>query len=215
MEPSYVIGLDLGQASDFSALAVLERTLRPAPEAPEHRQVYFACRLLRRFPLGTPYPAVVEQVRELTTRAPLPGSTLAVDQTGVGRAVVDLLRQAHLPVQLWPITITAGCGVTATADGLQVPKRALVSALLALLHTQRLQVAPVPERALLVQELQAFTVQITSAGHEVFTSRRPEDHDDLVLAVALAAWAGEHFQALPDPGPFGSGPRRRRRGSRV
>ena len=43
-----------------------------------------------------------------------------------------------------------------------------------------------------------FRVKVTAARHEVFQSWREGQHDDLVLAVALAAWLGE--QALPAPG---------------
>jgi hypothetical protein len=53
-----------------------------------------------------------------------------------------------------------------------------------------------PEAELLVKELQNFKVKITAAANEVFGEWREGQHDDLVLATALAAWAGE--RALPD-----------------
>jgi hypothetical protein len=199
MEPTYLIGLDLGQTNDFSALALLERTYRRTGEVPEGWQAHYACRLLRRFAWGTPYPAVVERLRTLTAAAPLRNATLVVDQTGVGRAVVDMLRQARLPVRVQPITITGGHAISDGNDGLHVPKRELVSALQVLLQNRRLQVAPVPERAVLLQELLTFKVKITATANEVFESCRERDHDDFVIAVALAAWLGEQGRPMEYP----------------
>jgi hypothetical protein len=48
----------------------------------------------------------------------------------------------------------------------------------------------------LVTELRAFKVKITAAANETFESWRERDHDDLVLAVALACWLG---QRIPVP----------------
>jgi len=72
-------------------------------------------RYLHRFALGTPYPAVVDAVRQLLQRPPLPRSYLVVDQTGVGRAVVDMLTDGlknHVTCMFVPINITAGGQVT-------------------------------------------------------------------------------------------------------
>ena len=48
----------------------------------------YAVRFLRRWPLGTRYPAIVADVVGLLACPPLPRSPLAIDQTGVGRPVV-------------------------------------------------------------------------------------------------------------------------------
>lgn len=40
-------------------------------------------------------------------------------------------------------------------------------------------------------ELEAFRVKVTASANETFGAWRERDHDDLVLATALAAWAGE------------------------
>jgi hypothetical protein len=45
----------------------------------------------------------------------------------------------------------------------------------------------------LARELQTFKIKMTAAGNETLESWRERDHDDLVLAVALAAWAGENL----------------------
>jgi hypothetical protein len=72
-----------------------------------------------------------------------------------------------------------------------------VSVLQVLLGNRRLRVAEgLAEARTLQRELEAFKVKLTAAGNEQFESWRDRDHDDLVLAVALAAWAAES-QAWP------------------
>jgi hypothetical protein len=198
----YFVGLDLGQVSDFTALAVLERPVACIEDVLARRRPSYALRHLQRFPLGTPYPAVVQGVVELLASPLLSGSTLAVDQTGVGRAVVDMLFDAlrgRVACLFYPITITAGHAVTSNESGsLHVPKKELVGTLQVLLQAHRLHVArTLPDAAVLVKELENFRVKVTAARNETFESWREGQHDDLVLAVALAAWLGE--QALPTP----------------
>jgi hypothetical protein len=200
-----LVGLDLGQARDFTALAVLTRP-RPAAGAAKARPPYDVPHLMR-FPLGTPYPDVVRQVVALLSLPAFRGSSLVVDQTGVGRAVVDILREAlqgKAGCSFVGVTITAGHAVTRGERGeLRVPKKELVGVLQALLSTQRLRVAKsLPEAAVLVKELGNFRVKITEAANETFGAWRSGQHDDLVLAVALAAWVGE--RCLGGEGPAGA-----------
>src|SRR5262249_17008400 len=148
---------------------------------------------LERFELGTPYPAIADRIVELFAEPPLAGATLVVDQTGVGRAVVDMIRQARPKATLRPITITAGHDVVADGAGWHVPKKELVSVLQVLLQSRRLQVARrLPMAGVLTKELETFRVKITASAHETFEAWREREHDDLVLSVALAAWVGEH-----------------------
>jgi hypothetical protein len=190
MPPDYFLGLDLGQTQDFTALAVLERQPLSAGAAATAK-ADFALRHLRRFPLGTPYTKIVSAVTTMRKSGPLNGATLIVDQTGVGRAVVDGFRQAVGGVV--PVTITGGHAVTVTDDGSwHVPKKELVTSLQVVLQSRRLQIARgLAEAATLVHELQQFQVKITASAHETFGVWRAGQHDDLVLAVALACWWAE------------------------
>jgi hypothetical protein len=61
-----------------------------------------------------------------------------------------------------------------------------------------------PDAATLVRELQNFQVKITVAANETFGVWRDGQHDDLVLAVALASWWGERNPPL-DSSAFGGG----------
>src|SRR4051794_18652575 len=87
----YFVGLDLGQAQDYSALAVLERPEIDLSMPRTARRPAYALRHLQRFVLGTPYPEVAAAVCELLRWPLFAECVLVVDQTGVGRPVVDML----------------------------------------------------------------------------------------------------------------------------
>ena len=179
---SFLVGLDLGQAADYTALVVIERVEQ------QKAKPHFHVRHIQRFQLGTSYPVVVERVKSIITQKPLEGKAqLVVDATGVGAPVVDLLRQAGLsPVA---IMITGGDTVSQEPLVLRVPKRDLVSTLQILLQEGRLKVAEsLPEASILVKELLTFQVKITASAHDVYGSWREGSHDDVVLAICLAAW---------------------------
>lgn len=202
----YLIGVDLGQAHDYTAICVLQRdTRRNTDRQPATSESVYQVRHLERLKLGTPYPQQVERVAQVLERVkhqqdfehtwprPKPGTPrLIVDQTGVGRPVVDMLRQAGMR-GLYAVTITAGDTPSRDGQDYRVPKRELVSVLQVLLQTDRLAVAAaLPEAATLTKEMLAFKVTISNTGHDSYGNDwRENDHDDLVLAVALAAWAGE------------------------
>jgi hypothetical protein len=189
----YFLGLDLGQVNDFTALAVVELPAATPQQSATQEPIYYL-RHLQRFPLGTPYPAIVGAVAKVVATPPLHGScTVVVDQTGVGRPFVDMLRSIPALGLIVPVTITGGHSATEAPDGSKhVPKKELVTCLQLLLQRRRLKVASaLPEAALLVQELSNFRVKITAAAHEAFGVWRDGEHDDLVLAAALAGWEAE------------------------
>lgn len=192
----FVIGLDLGQQHDPTALAGVEQTRDKGGVA------HYAARLLKRWHLGTPYPVIVDEVAELVKVPQLAGSLLAVDQTGVGRPVVDMFRVKGLA--LCPVTITAGQGWSRDPRDWKVAKKELVSVVQVLLQSRRLTIAEaLPDCKLLQKELLNFKVKITAAANEVFGSWREGTNDDLVLALAIACFIGEHtflggWDATPD-----------------
>ena len=152
----WLVGLDLGQASDFTAIAAMEVT-RPRGESNQ-----YAVRHLDRVTLGTSYPEIVRIVKDMLAQPALHDAILCVDQTGVGRPVVDMLRQAGLKATLRAITITGGHQVTRdTPDhSYHVPKKELVSALQILFQSQRIRISKaIPDCVALVKELQNFVKQ--------------------------------------------------------
>jgi hypothetical protein len=194
--PCCVAGLDLGKLSDFSALAFLEWTLPPRP-GPLWRADY-AVTTLKRWPLGTAYLDIVGQlVRFFETLPPLSWPLLVLDATGVGGAVVEAavrqMRDERSRGGWAAVTITAGDVITPRGGARwNVSKRQLVSHLQVVLGGRRLHVSPqLPEARVLLRELETFQVKISASGNEQFESWRERDHDDLVLAAALAVWAAE------------------------
>ena len=185
-EPAWVVSLDLGQQKDYTALSVIERTERDAQKA------LFKVKYLKRYPLGTPYTAVVTDVTAMLGHETLAGyrTSLVIDLTGVGLPVWDMFQAAGLSQAVYGITITGGIEVAKPAPGrYNVPKRDLVGIVQVLLQSRRLKVAEgLQEAATLVRELQNFQVKITESAHDTYGAWREGTHDDLVLSVAMGCW---------------------------
>jgi hypothetical protein len=200
-----VVGLDLGQAQDYTAWAVVERVdCDPEPAAYHVRHIDRTRAAI--------YPAVVEHSRELVTtlrrNEPRPDVDLVVDYTGVGRPVADLLAAANLDAGLRLMTITGGEAVLRGDRGeWRVPKRELAAVIQVLLQTGRLRIgADLPLARTLTEELINFRVKISLAGHDSYGAGaewREDNHDDLVLALALACWWGERHPPLVLVAPVG------------
>jgi hypothetical protein len=185
-KPRFFVGLDLGQASDYSAMTVLRREMegdKPHCSVPD----------LKRWPLHTAYPAIVDEVAGRIARSP-EHTRLIIDGTGCGRPVVDLFR-AH-PIlkargdKIIAVSITGGDHELYTDGYHRIPKRNLVGAAQVLLQAELLKIEKdLPLTQTLVTELTNFKVKISTTAHDSYEAWRDGDHDDLVLSVALATWA--------------------------
>jgi hypothetical protein len=186
----FYVGLDLGQKRDHSAIAVVERMeLQRAYQGPVFRAMMV--RHVERVPLGTPYPAVVEGVRRLTAMNGMAGQcSVVVDATGVGAPVVDLLKRARLGGGLIPVTITGGEREHESGGVCSVPKRDLIAGVEVLLDKGQLRIARgLRDAGSLVREL--MDVRMTTRSGSVrlrFGADGCGEHDDLVIALALACW---------------------------
>ena len=190
----FIVGLDLGQSQDYTALVVLQR-LAGATRAEAH----YHLRHLERAPLGTLYTTIVQRVQELLATPPLHArrTPLVIDRTGVGSAVTDMFTAAGL--RPYAVTITGGDSVVRESQyHVRVPKRELVGLLVALFQSGRLKVARDLELApALLDELLNFRVKVNlQTAHDSYEAWRESAHDDLVLATALACW---HAQNAPAP----------------
>ena len=106
-KPSYILGLDLGQISDFTALVILERRRLPETEDDPRTLVsHYGVRHIRRWQLKTPYTIIVDEVVELVAAPALEYPKLAVDITGVGRPILDMLKAAKPQAHVRPVGIT-------------------------------------------------------------------------------------------------------------
>jgi hypothetical protein len=207
----FIVGVDLGQSTDPTAIAVLHWRCRPLETWTHdnflHRQdvqEHIDVRHLERLPLGMAYPAVVQHVANLLIRPPLcgdddfPAAELVIDETGVGRAVGDIFEAAGMRPKR--VTITAGTEAT-SGHGLNryhVAKTILISQLDAALHIGRLRFASaLADAAAMAEELKDFRRKVSDAGRSSYAARTGS-HDDLVLSVAIANW---WFNEPPPPVP--------------
>jgi hypothetical protein len=187
----FTLGLDLGQATDYSALAIcLDISAAGVPGTDKRRKTLHLQHLAR---WQLPYPEVVREVKRRMEHPMLAGrSVLAVDATGVGRAVADIMREEgfSLNSDFFPVLIHGGDREHLDRGFWRVPKRDLVFAAQVALEQERLKFAKDMELLpTLVEELRNFRVKIDPrTAHDSYSHWREGMHDDLVLAVALACW---------------------------
>jgi hypothetical protein len=131
----FFVGVDLGQAHDFTAISVLERRNSDASK----KQFVYHLRHLDRI-RGEPYPSIVNRIAKIMHTPELKGNAwLVIDQTGCGRPVFDMFTEGELdPVG---ISIHGGDSVTHEGRNWRVPKRDLVGCLQVLLQSSRLKIA--------------------------------------------------------------------------
>ena len=181
----YYVGLDLGQKRDHTAVVVVERI--------DHRRAFMGSafemlvvRYVERMPLGMSYPAMVERVRTIMRCDELREKrrALAVDATGVGAPVVDMLRAARLGCDLSAVTITAAV------------KRDLMDGVAVLLETGKLKIGKLKEQGRLVKELVDMRVSMSGSGGVRMGAEGYGEHDDLVIALSLACWQAKGRQQI-------------------
>jgi hypothetical protein len=196
----FFLGIDLGKRRDHTAVAVVERrqridrgfdhvywrhTASPQPEE-------WIVRRLERLPLGTAYTAIADHLVELDQHPTLRGnSTMVVDATGVGAPVVDMLRARELKSRLVPIVLTSG-NTGGPIEGVwTVPKVDLLARLQVLFEQKRLRIVKTaPLAPALINELVDVRSRQQPGGQLRIGADAAGQHDDLVMAVALAVWPG-------------------------
>jgi hypothetical protein len=158
----FVIGLDLGQKQDYTAVDVVEKE----DQAPLEDKPLLRLRHLERYALGTPYgdqmdrvAALVGKIKRQINHISPPQPELIVDATGVGVGVVEMLKDRGLKYRA--VSITGGIVEGHSRGTYHVPKRNLVSRAVAPFEGKRLKIARgmrlVPE---LVKELENFKIKI-------------------------------------------------------
>lgn len=163
-----LIGVDVGQKSDPTAVAVVQVDVRKRLDAYGNLvpDTHYIARGLERLPLGTAYHAIgahvakritavrdrmlaiavaqtrppcPQDVRERVMKAAQRGPQVFVDATGVGKPLVDDLRRSVMGVRVVACYFTHGDRRTEVPPSeVRIGKAYLVSRLQSLLQTQRI-----------------------------------------------------------------------------
>jgi len=104
--------------------------------------------------------------------------TVYCDASGIGDPLAEMLQQSlshhHLHIRVEPVVFTAST------------KRTIIETLALAMEQRRVAIPPHPD---LLRELHAFTASHSGSGH-IRLQARGSEHDDLVIALALAVQAG-------------------------
>jgi hypothetical protein len=180
------LGIDIGKTVDHTAIVIVER-------AAKGMNVRYA----ERVPLGTSYPRVVEHVRWIVTHPMVRGRcAMAVDATGVGAPVVDMLRAGQMGCEISAVVISGGEKATSGSGNMwSVPKRDLLTGVQVLLQRGELKIAATLQEAeTLVRELTDVRMTAGNRGGIRMGADGFGEHDDLVIALALACWRAKRPQ---------------------
>lgn len=195
----FFLGLDLGRRRDHSALVIAEmrRYATGARSAVTLDYVYenrFEIRHVERIPLGMKYSDLASYVAGVLETPELRQwpCDLVMDATGVGDAVLEMMKGARLRAQIVPVRITGGTEVSRNGEGeYLVPKGELVGNLENLFHEEMVEIAAeCPHTGELLDELTWFERTKLGTGRVTYAAARESVHDDLVVAMMLACWRG-------------------------
>jgi hypothetical protein len=180
------IGVDIGQRRDPTAVCVAEVERRTVGG---RQEVHFVVRHLDRLPLGTPYPEIARRLGDVAGRVARRSSerpVTYVDATGVGKPVVDLLRERVLDTRIVPVFFTHGDRRSESEEEIKLGKAYLVSRLQSLLQTARVHLPETREARALAQELLDYEIRVDENANDRYGAFRVGTHDDLVTALGLA-----------------------------
>lgn len=181
---SYVVGVDLAQTRDFTVLATLDVATRRLVDFQRVR--------------GESYTQQITRI--LSTAERYNGAFVMIDETGVGKPVLDGLR-ATLggPRRERAVDRRGGVAAGVRVQGVtltQPMKQDVIQKLQVDLERQRVRFPEIPE---LVRELELYGYEMTRTGR-ISYSAPSGFHDDAVIALALANFAlTDEQSAAADP----------------
>ena len=186
---THMIGADVGQKNDYSTLVVARRNLVQGPfdsvtmSRPWYPQLVY--QHAERIPLNTNLVSVARIIQDITRQlASIPGAgvRLAIDATGVGAGLADILKNLELNATLWTVCITGSKKphpIAQSTDGYytQSKEGLMLNVRLGLDQNRTFFAKGMKNRQLLIDELCGWGAD------------QPTKHDDLACAAALAQWA--------------------------
>lgn len=202
--PHFIIGASLGVGAEPTAIAVVEQKVL---KGDRWLEVTAGLRLrhLERLPVETTYPKTVDRISTLLDTPEIKdgekcgGAEVVLDITGSGRAILDIFKRANIQ----PVVVRIiGAGqreeqIKPTWDW-HVPKLELVGALHVAFEDDRLKMAKDLELVpALINEFREFKMRPSRIDPSDPETWRDTEMDDLVFAVALAAWRANRHVPMP------------------
>ena len=208
----YTVVVDPAKKRDFTSLFIVRQTPEIIPgarslRAPDRVVNFLDVVHIDKFN-NLSYPKLVEIVAARCGHRDIVNNhDLLVDGTGIGEAVVDLMRDKGLNPM--PIVFTGGNQVTQIHAGfgevftgavgklagarmvkeLHVPKADLIAAGQLIMQQDRLRVARLAWEQDFKDQLLAFKGKVNDGGRVKSAEAETEkDHDDLVVCFLMAAW---------------------------
>lgn len=185
------VGVDIGQSVDPTAIVVTRKMT--APDMPATYQTHS----LERLPLQMSFVAQADRIAEvvaglktMSTERTAKGQQgysveLVVDATGIGRVLIDLLRERRLaPIA---VTIVAGDKSVERIDkGISIGKYKLIGDLKLLMEQRRMRLPETEEAYICAKELQNYHEKQNDQTGYIRYDARSGSHDDLLFALGLS-----------------------------
>jgi hypothetical protein len=143
---------------------------------------------IERIPLHRMYYTTAQHLRSVIAKLPAPKrADLVLDATGCGAPFVELLLSlGALGADVTRVAFTSGSRQSYSSRVHLVPKKDIVHSLSLVINSPLFRIPPdLPNHGLLLGEMEGFRTTTTPAGNPRFLSG---ESDDLVMALALAAW---------------------------
>ncbi|MEZ5351725.1 MAG: terminase family protein [Bryobacteraceae bacterium] len=200
-EPRYFVGFDLGQRDSHSAAVVLEllvvNTHRRDPVTYDFIVRHeLHVRSVERFPLNMTYSDTARRLKAIIAGLPSRAyAHLAMDVTGCGAPFFEVLnRMGAIGVGVDKVALTSGGRVSFSNGFHLIPKKAIIHVLNEIVTNGRFHIPlNLANRKLLLDEMESFRARPTRSGSTRYNSAQT---DDLVMALAFAAWKARKYLPL-------------------
>ncbi len=199
-----VMGVDIGQKRDPTAICVAQMESR---QGPHKQEWHYLVRHLERFPLRTPYPEGVQRIEDVASGVCKKAGyspELYVDVTGVGTPIIDLLRKGA-PAVPSVIAVYFNHGDRRKEDEaggykqVSLGKAWVVSRQQTLLQTARIHLPETAEARTLAQELIDFEIRVDENANDKYGAFHVGTHDDLVTTLGLVVQTQKGHLPAPLP----------------
>jgi hypothetical protein len=155
--------------------------------------------LRRWLPPQTAYPVLLSELAVILS-GPLANSELIVEAGASIKPVVAMLHKQRLPAFIRPVEVKGNAEDAYAGHVWKVGKGSLIETTRQVLQEERMSfdeqmpaevMATTPSVRTVYQALLTYPFERAPAANEAFAAREGE-YDDLVVAVSLACWFGEH-----------------------